>query len=235
MAHGRRRSGDHGRAPDGDDGRRRLHPGGGPEEGLQRGDETPRVGAATDAAAERLALGRVERLETLRQRAAGAEDERLDRGLGQLHLLGDLAVREALPLAQQDRAALALRHLLQHALEPDELVAVVLPGRDDVLQQLEVARRLDPAAPERGAVPREADVLGDLEQPRRLGLRDDAALERAERVQERRLDCVLRLLPRAELRVAEAVQLMRVTLVERVRQLGFTRARRSLDGGCTTN
>ena len=110
----------------------------------------------------------------------------------------------------------------------------MLPRRHDVLQQLEVARRLDPAAPERGAVARQAHVLGDLEQPRRLGLRDDPALERAERVQERRLDRVLGLLARAELRVAEAVQLMRVALVERVRQLGFTRARRSLDGGSTT-
>src|SRR5205085_7495170 len=117
---------------------------------------------------------------------------------------------------------------------PDELVAVVLARRDDVLQQLEVARRLDPAAPEGGAMPREADVLGDLEQPRRLGLRHDAALERAERVQERGLHRVLRLLARAELRVAEAVQLMRVALVERMGQLGFTRAWRSLDGGGAT-
>src|SRR5207245_5921865 len=141
------------------------------------------IGAPADPAARRLVV-RLERLESLGERAARAEDQRLHRSLAQLHLLGDLAVGETLPLAQEDGAALALRHLLEDALEADEFVALVLARGDNVLQDLEVARRLDPPAPERRAVPGETDVLGDLEQPRGLGLGDDPALERTERVQE---------------------------------------------------
>ena len=83
-----------------------------------------------------------------------------------------------------------------------------------LLDDIEVGRRLDPAAAPRGAAAREADVVGDLEEPRRLELRHDAALDPAERVQERALDGVLGLLPRAELVQAVAEDLVRVLLVE---------------------
>ena len=74
-----------------------------------------------------------------------------------------------------------------------------------------------------GAVAGEADVLGDLEQPGRLGLRHDTAAQAAERVQERVLDRVLGLLARAELVQAVAVDLARVALVEIACEVGFGR------------
>ena len=169
------------------------------------------------SAAESLALrllDRVRLLEPCGERAAGAEDQRLDGRLGDLELLGDLAIGEPLPLAQQDRAALLLGHRRERILDSDQLV--VLPARagNDLLDDLEVARALDPAATPRRAAAREADVLGDLEQPGRLGLGHDAASERAERVHVRRLDRVLCLFARAELMQAVALELRGVTLVE---------------------
>ncbi len=85
------------------------------------------------------------------------------------------------------------------------------------------------AAAPRGAAAREADVLGDLEQPGRLGLGHDAATECAERVHVRRLDRVLSLFARAELMQAVALELRGVTFVE---ALGSRRLRgdaRALD------
>ena len=185
------------------------------EQRLERGGERADV-ECVQGAAEALALrlDQVRLLEPLRQRAASAEDQRLDGRLGDFELLGDLAIREPLPFAQQDRATLLLRHAGERVLDPDQLV--VLPARawDDLLDHLEVARALDPAATPRRAATREADVLGDLEQPRRLGLGHDAAAERAERVHVRRLDGVLSLLARAELVQAVALELRGVTLVE---------------------
>ena len=134
--------------------------------------------------------------------------------LGELQLLGDLAIREPLPLAQQDRAALLLGHQRERVLDPDQLVALPARAGDDLLDDLEVARALDPAAAPRGAAAGETDVLGDLEQPGRLGLGHDAAAERAESVHVRRLDGVLGLLARAELVQAVALELRGVALVK---------------------
>src|SRR5579864_7247958 len=61
-------------------------------------------------------------LQPLRERTARPEDQRLHRRLGEAELLGDLPVGESLPFAQQDRPTLALGHLLEHVLEPHELV-----------------------------------------------------------------------------------------------------------------
>src|SRR4029450_2689504 len=97
---------------------------------------------------------------------------------------------------------------------PDQLVALAARAGHDLLDHLEVARALDPTAAPGRAAARKADVLGDLEQPRRLGLRHDAPAGRAERVHERRLDGVLRLLARAQLMEAVAEDLRRVALVE---------------------
>ena len=58
------------------------------------------------------------------------------------------------------------------------------------------------------AAAREADVVGDLEEPRRLELGHDPALDAAERVQERALDGVLGLLAGAELVQAVAEDLV---------------------------
>jgi len=80
---------------------------------------------------------------------------------------------------------------------------------------------------------READVVRDLEQPRELGLGRDAALERAMRVQERRLERVLGLVARAELVDAEAEDLARVALVEVLGRVSL--AGGALDVCCTTD
>src|SRR5262249_24523087 len=85
---------------------------------------------------------------------------------------------------------------------------------NDLLQHLEVVRRLDPSTPPRRAPARQADVVRDLEQPRRLDLGDDAALQATERVHERRLDGVFGLLARAELVQAVAEDLRGVALVQ---------------------
>ena len=221
-----RRRGDGGGAH-GDRGRDGLDRGAGREERLQQRDHRAGVGGlAHPLPAARLRLV----LEPLRERPARAEDQRLDGGLAEVHLLRDLAVREPLPLAQQDRAALALGHPGERLLEPDQIVLAALGRRGHVLDRLQVTRRLDAAAPERGAVAGEADVLGDLEQPRRLGLRHDAAAQPAERVQERVLDRVLRLLARAELVQAVAVDLAGVALVEIPREVGLGRRRGRFDG-----
>jgi hypothetical protein len=55
----------------------------------------------------------------------------------------------------------------------------------------------------------------DLQQPRELGIRADAALQCAMRIEERRLDGVLRLLARAQPAEAESEDLARVTLEQR--------------------
>src|SRR5439155_25017208 len=97
----------------------------------------------------------------------------------------------------------------------------VADGRADELAHLfEVLRRLDEAPARPRVLPREADVLRDLVEPRRLELGHDAALEAAESVQERRLSRVLRLLAVAELDEAVGEDLPAEALVEVTRALG---------------
>src|SRR6476646_11226492 len=127
-------------------------------------------------------------LQALSQSAASAEDQGLYGGLRETQLGGDLAVRQSLPLAQQDRAPLVLRHFLEDVLQADELVRDLLAAGHHVLQHLEVVRCLDAPAPPGRTPARQAHVVRNLEQPGRLELRDDAALQTAERVHERRLD-----------------------------------------------
>jgi hypothetical protein len=157
----------------------------------------------------------------VRERAPGPEDERLDRRLRQLELLGDLAIRQALPLAQEDRAALAVGHPLEHVLEPHQLVRSRRGGGRQLLHDLEVGRRLDPSAPPGRAPAGEADVVSDLEEPGRFLLRDDTAAKAPEGVEERALDRVLGLLAGAELVEAVAEDLVPVALVERLGRRGL--------------
>ena len=166
--------------------------------------------------------------ETGGERTARAEEQRLDRGLGELELLGDLLVREALPLAEQERATLLCRQALERLGKTDQLVGVRLRRGKDVLHRIEVAGRLDAATAERRALAGETDVLGDLVEPRRLELGVDAALEAAEGIEERRLHRVLRLFLAAELVVAVGVDLAGVALVEVTGRVGF--GRRALRG-----
>jgi hypothetical protein len=157
------------------------------------------------------------------QGATCPEEEGLDGGLREAELLGDLLVGEALPLAEEQRAPLLLGHLAERLGQPDQLVRVRLARGEDVLDRIEIARRLDAAAPRGGALAGQADVLRDLVQPRRLELRVDAALVAAEGVQERRLDRVLRLLPVPELVEAVREDLAGIALVEVPRRIRFGR------------
>ena len=91
----------------------------------------------------------------------------------------------------------------------------------ELLDQLEVRRGLHEAAAIRVALLREADVVRDLVEPRRLELGRRAAPEPTEGVHERDLRCVLGLLTVAELVLAEAQDLALVALVEQARGLVF--------------
>src|SRR2546423_12403493 len=152
----RRRRRDGNGADDRDDGRRlRGRRGPAEEDGLETGEEAAEVGAAPRAPLLRPGL----RLcEALRQRAPRAEDEGLDRRLRQLQLRRDLAVGEALPFAQEDRAPLALRHLLEHVLEAYELVGKPARSRGKLLDALEARSRLEPLPAPGRPPPRAAAV-----------------------------------------------------------------------------
>jgi hypothetical protein len=125
-----------------------------------------------------------------------------------------------LPLAQQQRAALLLGDDAQRGLEAEELVGVALVCGYPLLDQLHVARRLDESPPVGVPLLGQADVVRDLEEPRRLELGRGPALEPAERVQERRLRRILGLLTVAELMHAEREDLPLMALVEQAG--GFT-------------
>jgi hypothetical protein len=138
----RRRDGRAGERDGGDDLDRRCSPTA--EQGLYERHQTTEVRAAAQALPPRPAGRRL--LKPGGEGATGAEDQGLDRGLRHIELVGHLAIREALPLAQQDRPALVLGHLLEHVLEADQLVGDPLLRGDDLLEDLQVVRRLDAAA-----------------------------------------------------------------------------------------
>src|SRR3954471_22142294 len=166
-------------------------------------DCTTDVGAATQPFLPRVCV----LLQALSERTTCAEDQCLDGSLCQPKLSRDLAVCEPLPLPQKNRAPLVLRHRFEDVLQADQLVTDLLASGDDFLEDLEVVRCLDLAAAPGGAPAGEAHVVRDLEQPGGFELGDDPARESAEGVHERRLDGVLRLLTRAELMEAVAVDL----------------------------
>ena len=122
---------------------------------------------------------------------AGAEDQGLDRGMRETECLRDLGVAQALPLAEEDRAAEVRRHRRERVVEPHELVALGLRRRDTRFEQLEVVRRLDLGPPRVSEVSREADVVGDLVEPGRLELGHDALPQRCIDAQEGVLDSIL--------------------------------------------
>ena len=64
--------------------------------------------------------GRTLTAELCRERPPRAEQQHLDRGGRRSEPLGDLTVREAVPLAEEDRAALRLRDARQGVVEPED-------------------------------------------------------------------------------------------------------------------
>src|SRR5439155_25621425 len=126
----------------------------------------------------------------------------------------DLAIGEALPLAQQDDRAVSLGHPLQCFGQLRRLAGRVLRRRDDVLERVEVPDGFDATAPPRALTPRATDVLRDLEEPGRFELRANPAAQATVRVQEGRLHRVLRLFAVAEQPEAVAEDPLRVPRVE---------------------
>ena len=108
-----------------------------------------------------------------------AEDQCLDRRAREIELLGDLPVGAAAPLAEDDRTALKVGHVVECLFEPDELLARAVVPRGDLLQDLRVAQDLVLAAATARAYATAARVLRDREEPVRLQARDDSALESA--------------------------------------------------------
>ena len=98
----------------------------------QQGLQAAEPGAETrrPPGSRALALGL---LQTARERPAGTEDQRLDRGVRNAELGGDLEVRKSLPLAQQDRPALLFGQPCERLPDPMELVAPSLRRRDEIL------------------------------------------------------------------------------------------------------
>ncbi len=208
---GDRRGGDHRRGGDSSNGRSHLRPAG-DKERLEKREPRACVAALRDALCEATLLRVLD--EAGRERAPRSEEQRLDSGLGEIHLGGDLAIGKSLPLSQQKRALLLLGHVAERLGQADQLVGVHLRRRDDVLERIDVARRLD-AAPACGrTTARQADVVRNFVQPRHLELGPNATLQSTERVQERRLDRVFRFFLVPELVEAVRVNLARILLIE---------------------
>ena len=132
-------------------------------------------------------------LELLAERPAPAEDQRLDRAHRQPHDLRDLGVGAALELAHHERGPLVERELAERALDVvgREAVLGLLDGQ--LRRVLEQRQLRGPALQLAEALA--ADVVRDRDQPVLRLLGPLAALERAIRVQERRLGDVLRVGP----------------------------------------
>ena len=149
-------------------------------------------------------------LELLGERAARAEEERLERGRRDAEDLGDLGVRATLELAKHDGLTLLRRDLRERGEELADARAVVVRLRSgDAVVELDLARP-GLLVPE----PLLDRVARDREEPVRRLPRTDALLERAIRVEERRLRDVLRIGVVAENRVGVPIDLTAVSTVE---------------------
>ena len=128
------------------------------------------------------------------ERATRAEDDRLGCALRQAQSIGDLAVGEPLPFAQQDGAPLLLRQAAECGRESDEVVGRTVGRGDGLLEDRDVLDVLQAIPSPRGAEAGEADVLGDSQEPGRAHRRANACIETPACVQVRGLQGVLGLL-----------------------------------------
>jgi len=212
---------------DGD--RRRGHHNACGDNGLRHRAGEQRLEHARQRARAESAARRVAALQVLGECTPRPEHEHLDCAFRESGLGRDLPAGKALPLTQQDDRAVLLGEAVERFRQLRGLTARVLRCGDDVLQRVEIVRRFEPAAPPRVLVPRAADVLRDLEQPRRLEFRTNAATQSAVRVEERRLDRVLRFLAVAKQPEAVAEDPIRVPCVQ-IRSGISLRRPRSLRG-----
>ena len=151
-------------------------------------------------------------LELLAQRAATAEDQRLDRADAHPHDLRDLRVGAALELAHHERGALVERKMPERALDVVGGVGVVRLVDRHLGRVLEERHLGGPPLllPEALA----ADVVRDRDQPVLRLLRPLTALKRTVGVHERRLRHVLRVVRVAEHRMDVAVDVADVAAVD---------------------
>ncbi len=91
----------------------------------------------------------------------------------------------------------------ERAGQSEQLVVPALGRSECVLACVEIGRCFNTPAPAEAAPAGSADVEGDLEEPRKLRFWDDAALEAAEGIEERRLHGVLCVMVVAELAETE--------------------------------
>ena len=178
---------------------------------------------------ERAGLGAHERLlaglELLAEHRAGARQQRLDGGRGQRHQVADLGARHTAEVAEDQRGALVGEHPGQGA---DDLV-----GRRSLLSRRVPGRlevELDEAGAGRGgAVPAEADIPGDREQPRSRVGRRHALPQRAEDVEEHGLSRVLRVARVPEEIGGKSLHIALVRLVQSFEVSLISRVAASLD------
>jgi hypothetical protein len=187
----------------------------------------PRQGAIQLLREGKLGVGAREgALELFTERTPGAEDERLHRAHRDAEHLGDLGVRAALDLAQDDGGALVEREVAERApdvLRPRPVVLVDEPV-GDVVVELHLLR-----PPRVGAEALQADVVRDRDEPVERRARVLAPFDRAEGVHERRLGDVLGVRPVAEHSVRVPVDVRPVPAVQPLE--GAVRARpRRLEG-----
>ena len=86
----------------------------------------------------------------LSEMAARAEDQRLDRGVGDAERLCDLHVAHPLPLAHEQRPAQVRRHVCEGVVQSEQLVGVGRVRGPALPERVQVGGRLDARAP-RGA------------------------------------------------------------------------------------
>lgn len=153
--------------------------------------------------------------ELLAERTARAEDERLDRARREAEHLADLRVRAPLDLAQDDGGALVEGEVAEGAADVFRRRPVVVDELvGDVVVELDLLR-----PPRGGAEPLKADVVRDPDQPVERRTRVLPALERAVRVEERRLRDVLRVGAVAQHPVRVAVHVRGMAPVHPVERL----------------
>jgi hypothetical protein len=119
-----------------------------------------------------------------------------------------------LPLPHEQGTPQIGRHVRECVVEAEEFVRVGRVSRGAFAEQVDVGRRLDAAASARAQPLRHAHVVGDLVEPGRFELRDDALAHCRRDPQERVLDGVLGLLARSKLADAVAEDPVAVLGVE---------------------
>jgi len=161
-------------------------------------------------------------LELFAQGAPRPEDERLDGAHGETEHLGDLRVRPAFDLPEDDGRTLVEGEMAERPADVVRRRPVVVDELvGDVVVELHLLR-----PPRLGAEALQADVVRDLDQPVERRARVLTALERAVGVEERRLRDVLRVGAVAQHPVRVPVDVRGVAPVEALEGMVQTRTGR---------